>query len=855
MNSMVKNIEFSKVSNESSVYWNELGINIEFLNETKFKYIDDYFSNEIKKLKAVDIEELSNFFVGEKVQINSAEDLIKNVTSEEKKRLFLLLKEFTLRKKRSIKEFVEQNLKNIEYSSQLAQIWLMYQNAPGQFFEIVTYHNWGSRSSDTVYTYKTNALKKSIPRTTLLKIAKEKGFRDTLQDILHNKSGKAHTYKMYSYALVGENQIIFQLYKKVNDKTVPDFEKPVRNREVKSIMFLMDCQKKTLEIRDYNQGEKYGVLEYLSSNLQIECTEIKKDVFLGYNWKELKDSFLGKDTTEGEMNSEDALNVSAITFKRSTLVQTPQVHFELEHGDVMSAVNQAHEKGVIDLRNLIDIKNIKLKVFGKSRTIRTVAMDNGDVIFTMDDGNLSQEIKESIEMKFKEKFGIPLEQPISNLYFDEGVETKTDYLMGLNTEEKFDDVTKIKFDELIQEGLLEYYSKEELTCKQCGEFFSESIEECPECEIKLRRQKRNYLKVNESKTRKDFELKLKAYLEKSKVWTKLSTGNVTIEDEKYECINLINEDTDEVMRFWLTFKQLPNKVINRIQRICTPTVIVYVAANNINIERYSYGCVLTKNFGFFYMFHEEKFKNYMEELEMNFRQRAKLYTSQSAYKAYESLKGFIQNAAQYNDKVFEDDVYAIINDISLNNVKWGARFSGKIVPEGIFTLSYKINGEEGRAVFSYDCKFSRRKEGYDLKIDEHRKAAQYLKIGSRSDFLTNYLGKEKIYTHIIISNNIKVEKIKAMNKHLQGEKIPPVAKLLKADAFIRLYELYLEHFKDLHAKPNYFKKYVIELLGQPEKDEITIGDIELKFKKLLKPGLIEQNYLDMKEVSDDFVNN
>jgi uncharacterized Zn finger protein (UPF0148 family) len=849
MHIMVKNIQFAKLTDNTSNYWKELGVNIEFLNETLFKNLSTSFSIVIKKLKSKDVKELTPFFYTEDKEINTPEELIAITTDEDKMKTFLLLKEFTLRKKKSIEEYLEQSELDKKHNTLLARIWSVYSNTPDRLFEINSYHHWRNRSSDTVYTFSA-----SLTIDKAIKIAKEKGFRDTIENTLYKKSGQANFYKVHSFSQLGKNQILFHLYKKINDKTVPDFETPVRNREVKSIMFLIDCKQRTLEIRDYTQSEKNGVLEYLSGDdFKLDCTEIKKEPFLEYHWNELRDSFLGNELGKQADEIDGTMQVSAITFKRSTIIKAPQIHFELDNGDVMEAVGEAHAKGIIDLRNLQDIKNLRIKLGNKSRTIRTVSLDTGDVIFTMDDGNLEVETKDQINNEFKERFKIPLDQPISNLYFDEGVETKVDYLMGLNKEGKLDEITQEKFNELIKNGLMERFFKIEFTCKECGEVYPEGTVECPECEVKLIKKTRSYTKVNESKTKKDFASKLELYRKESDVWTKSSNSTVSIENENYEFINFYNEDTDDAIRFLLTFKQLSTKVIKRIQRIATPTVIVYVAANNINIERFSEGCILTKNFGFFYMFHEEKFTNYMEEAELEFKKRAKHYTSQSAFKAYQTLKDFYQNKTDYTDKEFEDDVYAVVNDISLNNVKWGARYSGKVVPEGAFTLSFKVNSEEGKAVFTYDCKLSRRQDGYDLGIGEHRKAAQYLRIGADSDFLKNYLDGRGIDTHLIISNNVKVAKIKTMNEHLKGEKIGSSAKLLHLEALIRLYELYLEHFKDLQLKPNYFKKAMIELLADSEKIEITIKDVERKFTRLLKPGLIEQATLDMKELSDDFV--
>ncbi|MBS4223849.1 hypothetical protein [Lederbergia citrea] len=841
----VKNVEYRNLDEVNfGNFWKELGLNIDFLNETKFRNIDKSFEYEIKRLKKAEVIEVSGFFLGNGNRVESAKELLdKNIPIEQKK-LFLLLKECTLRKKKTIQEYIQMKTTSVEYTTELALLWSIYDQANSLLFDVVTYHYWRSRSTDTLYTYT-----KSPKLESLLKIATEKGFRDTLCDSLYEASGRANNYKVYSFSIINR-EIIFQIYKKVNDKTVPDFEQqPIRNREVKSLLFSINTDNKLLEIRDYTVKEKKAVLDYLESNFLGSLEEVIKEPFMDYNPKELKSSFLGCDQEKQKKIKVEDLIISALTFTKSLLPKSPLIHFELDNEDVMEAVNDAHSKGVVDLGDLKDIKSIRLKTSTTSRLIRTNSLDSGDVIFSLDDSSLDEDTKKEVGEKFKEKFGVPLNQPISNIYFSGGLEEKVDYLMGLNREEIFDEVTREKYRELLNEKLLLKTKMDTTYCPYCKSEFENGTEECNECEVALRVKSSEILTANSGKVLSFIRDKFKELVDFP--WTEPKESNITIQGEKHTFLVLTNEDNGEEIRFFVTFKQLPQKVINRINRMVIPTVIIYVSSNEINRNRYNENCIVTKNFGYFYiMKNQDQFASFMDEIYNEFLVRSKQSSAKSGMEAFKTLKGVLIKNEEYTDKEFEDDVFAMIKDITKNSVAWGARYSGKVVPEGAFTLSYKLHGEEDRNAYTYDCKWNGNDKGYALDIGEHRKAAQYLRNMSTSDFLKDYLNGGDITAHLIISNKVNVKKVESMNNHLRTEKIRSRVKLIKLETLVRIYEMYLLNFKDIENKPNYFKKTLIGLINK-DTDELTNREVEVAFKRLLHHGLMEQAPLDMRELTED----
>ncbi|RHW43446.1 hypothetical protein D1B31_01940 [Neobacillus notoginsengisoli] len=841
----VKNVEYRKLDEVNfENFWKEVGLNVDFLNETKFRNIDKSFEDEIKRLKKAEVIELSGFFLGNDNRVDSANELINKDISIEQKKFFLLLKEYTLRKKKTIQEYIQMKTTSIEYNTELALLWSIYNQANSLLFDVVTYHYWRSRSTDTMYTYT-----KSPKLENLLKIATEKGFRDTLCDSLYEASGKANYYKVYAYSIINK-EIIFQIYKKVNDKTVPDFEQqPIRNREVKSLLFSISTDKKLLEIRDYTVKEKKAVLDYLESNFLGSSEEVIKKPFMDYDSKDLKNSFLGGGQEKQEKIKGEDLIISALTFTKSILPKSPLIHFELDNDDVMEAVHDAHLKGVVDLGDLKDIKSIRLKTSTTSRLIRTNSLDSGDVIFSLDDSSLDETVKKEVGEKFKVKFGIPLNQPISNIYFSGGLEEKVDYLMGLNREETLDLVTSEKYKELLNEELLIKTIVDTTFCPYCKSEFENGTEECNECEVKLRVKSNEVLTANKGKVLSFIAKKLKELV--NFPWTEPRESNITIQGEKHTFLVLTNEDNGEEVRFFITFKQLTQKVINRINRMVTPTVIIYVGSNEINRNRYNENCIITKNFGYFYvMKNQDQFASFMDEINNEFLVRSKQSVAKSGMEAFKTLIDVLEKNEEYTDKELEDDVFAMIKDITKNSVAWGARYSGKVVPEGAFTLSYKLHGEEDRNAYTYDCKWNGNDKGYPLDIGEHRKAAQYLRNMSRSDFLKDYLNGGDITAHLIISNKVNIKKIETMNNHLRTEKIKSRVKLIKLETLIKIYEMYLLNFKDIENKPNYFKKTLISLINK-DTDELTNEEVEVAFKRLLHHGLMEQTPLDMRELTED----
>ncbi len=841
----VRNLEYliTKVENRET-YWKELGLNIDYLIEVKFKDLNIYFEADIRKLKKSHLLEVSEFLLINTgiTKTDDVEKVLEAAISVDMKTLYLLIREFTLRKKKTIQEYVKYKGTKIDHTTEIALIWALYNETPAHLFEIVTYHHWRNRSTNKLYTFSE---KQNI--NNVLKIAQNDKLSNELCTALYKESNHENEYKIFSYAKFGET-VIFQLYKKVNDKTVPDFVSPIRNREVKSVMFSIDNDKNYAEIRDYTKKEKDVVIDFLSKMFKCTLSEVKKIPFVNYQSEYLRETLLGVNHKEFPIGE---LLISAMTFNRSKLPKSPLLHFELEDSDVMEAVYHANQNGIVNLEDLKDIKSFKLRTAETSRLIRAVPLDSGDVVFSLDDGNLEPKTKKVLEEKFEERFSIPLNQPISNLNFNGDMEEKVDYLLGLSKETFLDSKTAKKLDELIRHKIIKKSKDKTFYCPVCGEDYDQAITECEECEVDIKCRSNISFQVNKDKAINYFENKISGFL--ASQWTELKKREITILDEKYKLLAINNEETCEEVRFLITDKQLPLSAIKKINRIVIPTVIVYIGSNKAILERYNDNCVMTKNYGYFYTLEDkESFTEYMDSVEEEFLNRRKQLSAKSGLEALKSLQQIADDKG-YTDKDFEYDVFAVINDITHNCVQWGAKYSGKILPEGAFTLGYKINNEIGKFAYTYDCKLTGKDKGYGLDISEHRKASQYIRNMRDSDFLSDYLNNSlEISTHLIISNNVDIKKISSMNNHLKLDGIKSRVKLVSVEAFSRIYELYLLNYPAIASKPNHFKKTLNTLINK-DKEELLVEDVEKEFKRLLKEGLMEQPSLDMEELTNEML--
>lgn len=840
------------------VYWRELGIAIDS--------IEDIFNDEgllNKKLGTLlnrhTMESLKELSILYKVEIDSdiAKDVLIdrfNVLDLIYKKEIVILQDFLNRKKRAIEEMysLKINGDSNQYITALSKVVHLFKKSPKLLMEAFTYFLWNEKGTGNIYS-----LNKAISFSNLLKLSND--YKTTFADKLHQLSGKKNKYKIHSFYTLDEKEIILNIYKQVNDTPKPDFDIAMRNKEVSSIMFRINKEQKLIEIKGATRADESHIIKYIEETFPIITSKIESDVFNGYDPAGIRLAFLnGEPITKSKVTD---LLVTKISFRTSLLKKSPKAIYELENESIWPSVIDAYNKDILSFRSIKDIEHLSAKVQNKKRIIRSTVLTNGNVIFSMDDSRMEDPIKQSFKEQFKAFFGIPLFQEISNYEFREGKSDKIDYLMALSNPSNLTHIEKSLFEQLVNDKLLKEKHKLILTCTACKDVsetedlaFDTASYLCS-CENNSCNSKKIITsEVDIKKVTAKAKQRLSPLLEKKGYIVSPRPSTVKIDEEKYQFITFYNAETNKTIQLLITNDHIRSSFVKRLTTMMIPTIIITVGMVQETVQTLKDQGIYPINFGQIYLSDEQELENIFHENIEIIKIQSQTTISKASDNAYISLKGLLSKPSEiekYDDKIFEDDVFAILKDIVPNGEKWGKEKSGKPFPEGIFAISTKnTKREELRRVFSYDCKYTTKDEGYDLAKAEQRKAIDYVEKLNDNPYVIKFSDKEELTAHIFISNRFQEPQKGGMRNFFNeklGEKYDTHPIFLDIESLLHLHEYYRKNTEHINANRNLFYERLILLLTR---ENINKHEIDKMFTIVLDKELGEHRSLDTNKVSD-----
>lgn len=856
---MSLNKEYSNKSLDNS-FWREIGVSIDRISE----YSHTEMLPKVKALLQIkskkELRELTTLYDLELKEDKTDMINLLLTLEENNRREILILNDFQNRRKQSINKYykIHFSKSDIHYtSSSLTQLKHLLTSSHLTMVELFTLYSWGIKGSGDLYTFE-----KGITKQHLNKIPTE--YSKTIINTLYKGSGNKNEYRVFSY-FETESSVLVTLYKKINDAPRADFDKAVRNKEVVPLMFEVNIKEKLIEIKSPTQTDKQNLLKYFKENY-VNCSPspIKLDVFEEYDKSEVISSFL-KRTPNALKKVEDFI-VNKIVFRESPIKNSPRVTLELENEEIWPSVTHAHINNCVNIESLKDIESMTVKTEGVTRKVRSIMLDNGNIVFTLDDSRLSENTKRKIFDKFKNSFGIPINQEIANSKFKAGEADKIDYFLSQSKPQTIIDSSKDTYDSLVKDKILYTISHHYFFCKECN--FEQKIKEkedvpteCPECGCnEIKRKNITEQKYNSS-TIKSFTKKTLSKFDDFELAK--SNSNIVFDDEKLEFIKLKNKDTDEIIQVLIIDQVLSQKMLRRMKTMMTSTIIIFIGQSEKNIQSYSSDCIHAITFGSIYVQEEHMFGSFYSEIYNKLKIRQKSIVGNAATLAEEALKSLetfpSEIDAKYTDKKFEDDVYAILKDIFPNSEKWGKEASGKAVPEGIFAVSFNEKGRiknEKKSVYSYDCKFTRQDSGYELNRGEKRKAVEYVETLNGNDIIQSFSNSQELTGHIFISNKFKESQISTVKDYFY-EKLSDSSNampiFLSLEVLLFLYRSYREEYEQVNNMRDLFNKELVKLLSKDSKDSktsIEIDDVKKLIKKVQNENLREHAVLDTKSVSE-----
>lgn len=848
---------FDESDKKSTLFWRYLGVSIDKINDYSDFLLGKKFKDILKNSSIKSLIEFESILSHEKNELNK-EDKINELCkiSEETKREIVILKDFLSRKKKSVISYynsVASELDTNFFHSQIVQLKQLLDDSIQHLIALYTLHNWLNKGTGIVFSSdKSISLKKalSIPE----KSAKH------FEDELHKKSSRDNNYRIFAYTSYDNINVLIILYRQVNDASVPDFDEPFRNKEVAPIMISINSEENTLEIRSKFKNEERWIKEYMEENLANSFTKIKTELFKDYDIDTVLRAFLEGESPENE-DIQD-FTVNKISFRNSPLINSPKLSFSLENGDVFSSVKDAHNKDCLDLESIKDIESLTFTSRNVNRTVKSTVLEQGNILFSMNDNGISSDIKEQLECKFFDKFGIPLNKLISNTKFRAGKADVTDYLMTLSVKEELNDEEEKIFKKLNNDGIIDEYTEENIFCRnpEC-DYISineeKSTEECPECGYNnLGSETFRSLKISIENI--SFYVKgLVNLFCDSTDWEVRNESKKKFFSKEYKFINLVNEKSGESFQILIHQGAIQNKFLEKINRSLTPTAIIFVGVLEKHISKYKNDCIFPVNFGKIYNL--SKPEMVFEQIYESIEHRSKSYLSSVANKSYEIMDNLPvpeQIGDRYTFSDFEDDVFNVLKDIFPNADKWGSSMTGKEVPEGIFTITFTV--EEGaedsnkKYVFSYDCKLNKNTKGYNLAKGEQRKAIDYVEMLNQIKHITKYSTKKQLSSHIFICNNFDENNFTTMADHFYT-KLPdkydarPI--FVPLEVLLHLHSQYRKNYVKLNNSRNTFMELMYEILTTDEY-VVKIKDVDFVIDQSLDNALADYHDLDTKKVKE-----
>ena len=373
--------KYKKTEDIDTIYWNELRVNFEKIHEQENN--DELLIKLIKSLKDNEQIDLS------KILKCSIECLVKTIIKFENKIYFLYIKEFQARKKRAINEIYNTISDNNYNSSEYIKLTDIFFSQPSKLFEVLVLHEWNLKGSGELFHCKTDNGNKILSN-----LVTNQNFHNNLSNSLYRSSGQSHNYRLVAHCELTKDRFIYLIFKQRNDTKRPGYDRAKRFQDIETILFSISLDQKIVEVKSRTKHEFKGIKTFLNDAIKIELTELKQDIYTKCNPEKITAVF-----KEGKAYSEEEPQdfiINKIIFSSSLLTKSPQLTIQLPNNDIWHSVVDAFKKEVVNLNSLRNISQIKFSSNNHTKTIRSVVLENGNIIFKLDDSNISTDVKNEI---------------------------------------------------------------------------------------------------------------------------------------------------------------------------------------------------------------------------------------------------------------------------------------------------------------------------------------------------------------------------------------------------------------------------------------------------------------------------
>lgn len=788
-------------------FWRELKVNYDKIQDEIMNKGND-LTTLLQKIPVSNLREICILLKINTDGIVEHKDIMKLIIEHPDSIVLLYLQQLLGRREAYINEYYNYRYYNVAVnyieSIGLVKLLHMYVTQHTYLIELTALVEWKKRGTGTEFFIKGEREKDIV-----LDILNEKGAQDFC-DFLKKHAKKNNDYKIAMYCESNRDTHIFIVYKKRNDVPYTDFDESKRVKNIESILFMINMRERILHIKCSTRQEIENIKKYIETKYGYELELSEKEIKDDYDISKFKKAFKSLEVLKQDGLSE--FHVNRIAFTRSLLNKSPEIIIGEGKRDIWGAVVNAHAIGLINIERLNTIKSMGISFRNIKKTIKVLKMENGEVVFKLDDRELSKNYVDLIDEKFKLMFDIPLNTKLRDK-LGGGQADEVDLILRTDVQSKMDTRITNILDELIEDKILKTIPIDKLKCENSDcewekDYNSKDIPlACPFCGCEeIIQESDNKLEVDKSKLGKFvLECVQNIYHLEDDIFIPVEDGRIGKNLMMYRFIYKKNE-----YRILITDKLLTKAVLKKLEKQLVPTIIVYYGIDSNQAALMTPETIQFVQFGQLYI-NKEDIENQKIILDRAFKELQEnmmLHIISAAREASLSIKNALDKEnvtdKDYKPDDFEDDVYAILKHIIYSGAKWGTSERGKPLPEGVKAFDYKQQqGKkqiEHKRAFIFDCKWNYDGKGYNVGIGEKRKAVEYINRINQSSQIALYCSENELSAHILISNKFRDKQLVELKEHINKNIIDgfsTVGVFIKVDGLVKFYDWYKKNYHNI----------------------------------------------------------
>lgn len=699
---------------------------------------------------------------------------------------------------------------------QFAKLLLLYEDDHEAIGRIFVRKLWRGKKSTFEF-----AARKSLSDSFLERLEESK---DSLADSLAD-AYSGLDLRFFDTVRLGNWEILL-LQREYSPTVRPDY------RDVQKtlhgfgwIMFGLERRKNRIILKGGGRKAIPIVEKWFKHKLKTDLREAEPVLFTEYDAIAVEDAFLGK------YADSSTVDLVAIAFHRTQGPQHSPMSVEPAYAghDIRLDLQYGREKEVFRVRSLSDIDWVRVRFRGKEARVTFELEKRGAITLALDNADLTEDEVDELRSEFATTFGVPLDQRIDPQNLLLGSVDIYNFLLEVDRDDQVAMYQRRALRKLIENDILYTEPQDVLVCpkspvgcKLGGQpVIDEDTSECPQCQTELEIRNIQYIRQKEAAIRK----KCGDMLQEATGWS-FSSKPVTF--EKVPFYPLANpERPDQVIRVYFS-KRVGKSILDRLDRSLQPVLVVHTGGDVDYAHLDAVGVVHVSLARALAAADEQEAKQRFEgDVE---RARKALIDRQEEKvlrRAHMSRQRIENPPSNYEGEDYETDVFNVIRSLFPYTEYW----TGKNRPDGFCSLVHFDDASLRKPVkhnWSYDAKYTRSKKGYDLSVDEERKAWDYVAALMKQPEL-QVQGNE-LNGHAIISNKLDSKQMKKVaefvrREHRLGNNQPSFKIIFILDSFWKaLYDFVRAHEASFSKRSHLLAKRFAKLLLDENSDGYVVLD-------------------------------